>query len=63
MMICSVIGDLTEKLAQHDDYDHFGPKKQFFLGFSRQLQNWVRQNTPPVPWATQTTHHRTQTNA
>ena len=62
-MICSVIGDLTETLAQHDNCDHFGARKQFYLGFSKQLQNWGHQNTPPVPWAAQPTHHWTETDA
>ena len=46
-MIYSVIGDSFEKLAQHDDYGHFGGRKLFYLGLSRQLQNWVHQSTPP----------------
>ena len=47
IMICTVIGDLTERPAQHNDYGHFGQKKQFFLPFNRQLRNWGHQSTPP----------------
>ena len=47
IMICTVIGDLTEKPAQHNDYGHIGQKKQFFLHPSRQLRNWGHQSTPP----------------
>ena len=46
-MKCSVIGDLTEKLAQHDNYSQYGARKQFYPGLSRQLQNWGHQSTPP----------------
>ena len=62
-MICSVIGDSTERLAQHADYGHFGARKQFYPGLSKQLQNWGHQSTPPVPWAAQPTNHRIQTDA
>ena len=46
-MICSVIGDSTERLVQHDDYGHFGARKQFYPVLSRQLQNWGHQSAPP----------------
>ena len=48
-MICSVNEDSTERLAQRDDYGHFRARKQYDLGLSRQLQNWVFQSTPPSP--------------
>ena len=46
-MICSVMGELTERLTRHDNYGHFGAKKQFHPGLSRQLQNWGHQSTTP----------------
>ena len=45
-MICLVIGNWTERLGPHDDCGHFGARKQFYLGLSRQLQNWVHRSTP-----------------
>ena len=55
-MIWSVIGDLTGRLAQHDDYSHYGATKQFYLRLSKHLQNWGHQSKPPVPWAAPPTH-------
>ena len=59
-MICKVIGDLTGKLVQHGDCDHSGEMQQFFLGFSKCIQNWGLQNTPPFPLAKQLTHRQIQ---
>ena len=78
IMICSVIGDLTERLAQHDDYGYFDARKQLYPGLSRLVfqgnsfilvfqGNWSLkanlQSTPLVLWAAQPTHHGTQTDA
>ena len=62
-MIWSVIGDLTGRLVQHDDYGHYGARKEFSLHLSKQLQNWDRESKLPVPWAAPLTHHRTQNDA
>ena len=59
-MICKVIGDLTEKLVQHDDYDHNGARKQFYLHLAEQLQNWGHRSKLRVPWAAPTIHRQTQ---
>ena len=62
-MICKVIGDLTEKRAQHDNYDHYGAKKQFYCHPEEQLQNWGHRNKLPVPWAALPTNRRIQNDA
>ena len=43
-MICKVNGDLTGRLVQHDNYDHYGARKQFYLHLAEQLQNWGYRN-------------------
>ena len=62
-MIWSVIGDLTERLAQHEDYDRYGARKQFYLHLSEQLQNWGHQSKLHVPWAAPPVHRQTQNDA
>ena len=59
-MLWSVIGDLTERLAQHDHYD---ARKQSYLHLSGQLQNWGHQSKLQVPWAAPPTHPQTQSDA
>ena len=49
-MICKVIGDSTEKLVHHDDYDHYGVRKQSYLNLAEQLQNWGHRSKLRVPW-------------
>ena len=46
MSICKVRGDLTERMAQHDDYGHFGEKMQFSPGFLEHIQGLDVQKTP-----------------
>ena len=62
-MICKVIGDLTEKLVQHDDYDHYGAMKQFHLHLAEQLQNWGHQSKLHVPWAGPPTQRQLRNDA
>ena len=62
-MICKVNEDLTERLVQHDDCDHYGARKQFYLHLTEQLQNWGHRNKLPVPWAALPTHRRLQNHA
>ena len=62
-MICKFIGDLTEKLVQHDDYDHYGSRKQFYLHLAEQLQNWGHKNIFRVAWAALPTHRQIQNDA
>ena len=62
-MLWSVIGDLTERLAQHDECDHYVAKKKSYLRLSKQLQNWSHQNKLHVPLATPATHRQTQSGA
>ena len=60
-MICKVIGDLTEKLVQHDNYDHYGARKQFYLHLAEQLQKWGHQSKLHVPWKNRTNLEAYQT--
>ena len=46
-MIWSIIGDLTERPAQHDDYGHCGARKQSYFQLSKQLQSWGHQSKLP----------------
>ena len=62
-MIWSVIGDLTERLARHDDYDHYDTKKQSYFRLSKQVQKWGHQIKLHVPWAAPPTHRQTQSGA
>ena len=62
-MIWSFIGDFTERLAQHDDYGHYGAREKFFLHLSKQLQNWGHQIKLPVPWAATPTHRQTKSGS
>ena len=59
-MMCKVNGDLSGRLVQHDDYDHYGARKQFYLHLAEQLQNWGHRNKLPVPWAAIPTHRQIQ---
>ena len=59
-MICKVIGDLTEKLVQHNDCDHFDEMQQFCRGFSKRIQDWPLRNTPLFPLAKQLTRRQIQ---
>ena len=62
-MICKVIGDLTKKLVQHDNYDHYGAWRQFYLHLAEQLQNWGHQSKLHVPWAGPPTHRQIRNDA
>ena len=62
-MIWSVIGDLTERLAQQDNYDNYGVRKPSYLQLAKQWQNRGHQSKFHVPWAAPLTHHRTQNDA
>ena len=60
ILISKVNGELIEKQAQHDDYGHFGAKKQFYLDLSSQLRIRGHQSTP---WAAPLTHRQAQIEA
>ena len=62
-MIYKDNGDLTERLVQHDDYDHYGARKQFYIHLADQLQSWGHQIKLHVPWVGPPTHRRIQNDA
>ena len=49
IMIWSINGDLTERLAQQDDYGGHGAMKHFYLVFQGNCEIGGDQNELPVP--------------